>query len=83
MLFDQVGEPPHHAAALGWRNLRPWAGFECGARGFYGAVDIFAVAFGDLRENFAGGGIVGGESFAGSGIDPLAVDEHLLLLAYE
>src|ERR1700756_4454569 len=28
-------------------------------------------------------GFVGGEGFAGSGVDPLAVDEHLLLFAYE
>ena len=83
VLFDQIGEAPHHAAAFGGRNFRPGAFFECCAGRFYGAVDIFAIAFGDMRENFSGGGIVGGESFAGSGFDPLAVDEHLLLLAYE
>ena len=32
------------------------------------------------REHFAGGGIVGGKGLAGSGLHPLAVDEHLVSL---
>ncbi len=79
MLFEEIGELPHHAGASGGRSLGPLAGFERGAGGFYGAVDVFAVAFGDVGEDFAGGGVIGGESLAGSGIDPLAVDEHLAL----
>ena len=46
------------------------------ARGLDRPLDVFSVAFRDLREHFAGGGIVSRKSFSGSGVDPLAVDQH-------
>ncbi len=46
------------------------------ARSFDGLLDIGAMAFRDLRQDFAGGGIVSGEGFAGNGIRPFAVDQH-------
>ena len=57
MLFDQIAELPDQFAALGRRDVRTMAGLERGARGFHRAVDVFAVAFGDVGEHFAGRGI--------------------------
>src|SRR5206468_8242296 len=41
------------------------------------------VPFGDLGQDFSGGGVVGWESLAGHGIHPLAVDQHLARLGDE
>ncbi len=57
--------------------LRPGTVFEGLACGFHGAIDIFAIALGDLGQHFARGRVVGRESLAGSGLNPLAVNEHL------
>src|SRR5208282_613027 len=77
VFFDEVPELPNHAAALGRRKLAPWAGVERGARRRDRAVDVFFVAFRDVRKHIAGRGIVCGERFSGSGVNPLAVDQHL------
>ena len=71
MLFEQVGELPDQAAALGCRHAAPRAVIEGIARSSHGQVNIFAIAFRDLRQNFAGCGIVGRKGLAGSGVHPL------------
>src|SRR5580704_15247822 len=80
MLVNQVRELPHHLPALRGRDLRPRAGFEGSASGFDRAVNVFLVAFRDVGEHFTCRGIVGGKGLPGSGVDPLAVDEHLASL---
>src|ERR1700740_1452727 len=42
----------------------------------HGLLDIFAISLGDLRENLASRWVVRGESLAGRGVSPPAVDQH-------
>ena len=74
MLFEQIGEFPDEASALGRGHAAPGAVVKGIARGLYRLINVFAIAFRDLRENFSGGGIVSGESFARGGIHPPAID---------
>ena len=76
VLFEKIGKFPDELAALGGGHAGPWSAVEGAAGGADGGIDVGAIAFGNLREDFSGGGIVGGEGLAGSGVDPLAVDEH-------
>ena len=71
VLFDQVGELPYFAAAFGGAHLRPGIAFESLTRSFHGAIDVFAIALGDLRHHFSGCRIVGGKSFARRRIQPI------------
>ena len=77
VLLHQVGQLPDEAAALGGGHVGPRAAFKRLARGLDGAIDVFAIAFGNLCQHFAGGRIVDRKGLAGGGFDPLAVDEHL------
>jgi hypothetical protein len=40
----------------------------------HGQINICAIAFRNLRENFSRRGVVTGESFSGRGIDPPSVN---------
>ena len=81
MLLEQIGEFPDQAAALGCGHPAPGAVVKGFASGLHGLIDVFAIAFRDLSQNFAGSGIVGRKSLSGSGIDPPAVDQHFSWLS--
>jgi hypothetical protein len=57
-------------------------GFKSRSRRLHRAIDVFLIAFCDIRKHVPGGGIVGGKSFAAYGIHPPAVDQHFVLLAH-
>ena len=78
ILLDEVGELEQQVLPLERLDLAPRP-FEGAASGGDRAVDVLRVALGDRRQQFAGGGIVGLEALAGGGVDPLAVDQHLLV----
>src|SRR5258708_36525016 len=61
----------------------PRSVIECLARGFHCLLNIFAISFRHLCQNFAGGGIVGGKGFSRSGGDPFAIDQNLPRLLNE
>ncbi|MEA2869466.1 MAG: hypothetical protein QOE39_4181, partial [Bradyrhizobium sp.] len=75
ILLDEIGELEQQVLPLERLDLAPWS-FEGAARRGNRAVDVFRVAFGNGREQFAGGGVVRLEALAGSGVDPFAVDQH-------
>ncbi len=77
-LLDQFGELEQHVLPLERLDLAPRA-LEGAARRRDRAVDVLGIALGDGREQLAGGGIVGFEFLAGGGVEPLAVDQHLLV----
>ncbi len=60
-------------------HVRPGARLEGRARGGHCAVEVLFPGFGDFRESLAGGGVDGGEAFAGGGRDERAVDEEICL----
>jgi hypothetical protein len=74
--LEEVGELPEQAAAVRRRHRRPRAGIERAARGAHGALHVLAIAFRDLRDHLARRRVVARERLAGSGLDPLAVDQH-------
>ena len=78
ILLDEVGELEQQVLPLERLDLAPGP-FEGAAGGGDRAVDVFLVALGDGCEQFAGGGVVGLEALARGGIDPLPVDQHLLV----
>ena len=78
ILLDQIGELQQQRLPFERLDLAPRP-FEGAARRRHRAVDILGIALGDGREQFAGGGIVGLEALAGGGVDPFAVDQHLLV----
>ncbi|MGY4422769.1 hypothetical protein ACVWY2_005218 [Bradyrhizobium sp. JR6.1] len=53
--------------------------FERAARRCNGTVDVLGIALGDGGEQFTGCGVMGFECLAGGGVDPFAVDQHLLV----
>ena len=71
-------EAEEDAAAFLRGGRRPWAVFESGFGGGYGAVDVVGAGVGNLGDDFFGGGIVDGKSLRGLARDPLAVDVHLV-----
>ena len=75
---DFFGEAEEDAAAFLRGGGRPWAFFEGGFGGGYGAVDVVGAGVGDLGDDFFGGGIVDGEGLRGLARDPFAVDVHLI-----
>ena len=77
MLLEQIGELPDEATALGCGHPAPRPVIKRLASGLHRLIDIFAIAFRDLSENFAGGRIICGKRFSGGGVDPPAVDQHL------
>ena len=78
--FQQIGELPDEASAFGCGHPPPGTVVEGFARGLHGLFNIFTIAFRHLRQNFTGGGIVGGKSLAGNGVYPIAVDQHFARL---
>ncbi len=83
VLFDQVGELVHKAAALARIHLLPRALVERLARGFGGLVNVGLVTLGDVGDHLAGGRVEGLEGLAALGVKPLAVDEHLRLTDFD
>ncbi len=78
ILLDQIGELQEHVLPLERLCLAPRS-FEGAARGGDRAVDVLRITLGDGREQFAGCGVEGLELLAGGGVDPFAVDQHLLV----
>ena len=77
VLLDQVTQLPYQAATLRGRHLRPGAALEGLARRFHRAINVLAIAFGNLRQNFSSSGVIGREGFPGGRLDPFSIDEHL------
>ena len=77
MTLDQIGQLQKHQLAL--------IGFELAPRtlrtpfgGRHGAVDVLGIALGHRGEQFAGRRIAAFKMFARGGVQPFAVDQHLL-----
>src|ERR1019366_3917169 len=81
--FEQVGQFPDQAPPLGRRHVGPCIALERLARGLHRAVNVLAIALGDLGEHFPGRRVVGWERLAGRRIHELVVDEHRPRLAEE
>ena len=80
--LHQIGELQQDGLPLRRLELAPRA-VEGLARGGDGAVDVLGVAFGDMRQDFAGGRVAGFKGLAGSGFEPLAANQHALRFAVE
>src|SRR5262249_55416399 len=80
VLFDEVGQLVEQTAALAGAQLRPGPFLERLAGGLGGPIDVGLVPLGHLADGLAGGGVEGGEGLARDTIDPLAADEHRLIL---
>ncbi|MHC2305161.1 hypothetical protein ACVIJ1_001631 [Bradyrhizobium elkanii] len=76
--FDEFGELEQHVLPLERLHLAPGP-FERAARRRDRTVDVLGIALGDRREQLTGGGIMRLEFLAGGGVDPFAVDQHLLV----
>jgi hypothetical protein len=74
MLFQQIGEFPDQATALGSGHAAPWTVVESVTCRPHSMVDVFAITFSDLRKNLTGGWVVCGKSLTGRGIHPSSVD---------
>ena len=77
VLIDEIGNLPEQTSALGREHLGPGTFIESFARRSHRALNVFAVAFGNPRQDLPGCRIVGVKSFAGSGFHPLSTNEHL------
>jgi hypothetical protein len=78
MLLDEISELQEQALPFKRFDLAPRT-FEGAAGGGNRAVDVLRVAFGHGRQHLAGRGIERLELLARGRIDPLAVDQHLLV----
>ena len=78
MLLDQLRKFVKQPAAIARADLGPLA-FERAPRGSDCFVDVSLVSLCDFGERFAGRRIRRGECFSRFGIDPLTVDEELIL----
>ena len=75
-LVEKVAELPDQPPPLRRRHAAPRAGVERGTGRGNGPVYVFGIALGDVGEDLSRRRIVRGESLAGRGRDPFAVDEH-------
>src|SRR5438445_1866848 len=75
--LQQIGELPDQTTTFRGGHLSPRSMVEGLARGVYCLLDVVTIALCHLRQYLAGRGIVGWESLAGSGVHPLAIDQHL------
>jgi hypothetical protein len=78
IFLDEIGQFEQQVLPLKGLDLAPWP-FEGAAGGRDRAVDILGIALGDGGEQFSGGRVVRLEALAGCGVDPFAVDQHLLV----
>jgi len=77
VLLDQVGQAIEQPSSFGCGRLPPSPSLERGAGRFDGPLHVNCVGFGDLTDLLAGGGIDGGESFAGFAWDPAIINQKL------
>ncbi|MCY1533857.1 hypothetical protein D9M68_692060 [compost metagenome] len=77
VVFEQLGKPQEDRLALTGGAQVPTAVFICLAGTGYGQVDIAGVTGCDVRQQFAGGRIGGGERPARKRIAEATVDERL------
>ena len=75
--LDQVGEPEQDGPALARRDPRPGARLEGAPGDGHRAIDVLAVARGDVEQRLAADRAHAREGRAGGGVDELAVDERL------
>ena len=80
VLFKKVAEVPYEPRTLGGRDARPRAGFERLARRLHRKVDVGFVAGRDVGDDFLRRRILDLEGLAALGLDPFAVDQHVMLL---
>src|SRR6185436_21017149 len=78
ILLDEIGKLQQQRLPLEWLDLAPRP-LERPAGGGDRTVDILDIAFGDGRQQLAGGGIMRLEFLAGGSVHPFSVDQHLLV----
>ena len=78
MVEDQIADVPKDLPAFGGREPSPGSLVERMPRRVDRVIDVLGFAFGHLGDDFTGGGIEDRKRFARRGVDPFAVDEHLL-----
>src|SRR5262249_53928460 len=83
VLLDQLRQLPQQLAAPRARHPGPRPVVERASGGLDGAVDIFAIGFGDMRHHGTGRGVIHGEGLARRSGNPLIVDEELALARQE
>ena len=83
MALEKVAERPDQTLPLAGLDARPRPGLEGAARGGDGEIDVGLVAGRDMGDDFLGGGILDRERLAAAGVDPFAVDQHLMLFRQE
>jgi hypothetical protein len=81
--FDQIGELPQHAPALGRADLGPAPLVEGAPRRGDRNIDILFIGFGDIGDDCPGRRVVNREGLARHGRDEFPVDQHQRLLAEE
>jgi hypothetical protein len=74
MLLEKIREFPDEASALRRCHAAPGALIEGMTCRSHRQINVGAIAFRNLRENFSGRGVVTGESLSGRGIDTSSVD---------
>jgi phosphatidylserine/phosphatidylglycerophosphate/cardiolipin synthase-like enzyme len=80
MLFEEVAEVPYEPRAFGWRDARPRAGFERLARRLHSKINVGFVAGRDVGDDLLRRRVFDLEGLAALGLDPFAVDQHVMLL---
>src|SRR5271167_5091889 len=83
MFFDKIGDLPKHATSFGRRHARPWTFVKGAARCRYRAVHVLGFGLWNVRDDFAGCGIVNRKCFRGRRRDETAVNEHPVLAAHK
>ena len=83
MTFENVAERPDEALSRAGRDARPGAGLQGAARRGDGKVDIGLVAGRNMGDDLLGGGVLDRQGLAAAGVDPLAVDQHLVFFGKE
>jgi hypothetical protein len=80
VLFEEVAELPHELRAVAGRNARPLAGFERLSRRRDRGVDVRLVARRHVGDDLLCRRVLDLEGLAALGLDPFAVNQHVMLL---
>ncbi len=78
MALEDVAERPDQTLPRGGRNARPRSGLEGATRRGDRQIDVRLVAGRNMGDHFFVSRVLDGEGLAAAGVDPFAVDQHLM-----
>ncbi len=83
MTLEEIAERPDETLPCGGRDAGPGSRLEGAARSGDRKIDIRLIPRRDVGNDFFGRRVLDRKSLAAAGVDPFAVDQHLMFFSQE